>query len=204
VIDGPILGQRRLAERWTLTIDGEKPTSASSLETATKFYGQRDGRIAFRRSVAIHSLQFNHQPLDFFSASSLSLWDFSDFHHAHCPAKKAVRRTGGIVRRLPLYLNRLSGPDRPLADLLERSFRSAQGLDRGEAQRHFVSLGEGRITAAKGRPPAQRARQAACRQKAKLPPALRGRRIPGLVNQSFGPSPALGETISAYLFIIAT
>ena len=44
--------------------------------------------------------KFNHQPLDLFSASSLSLRDFSDFHHAHTDDSESARsRRAGVRHR---------------------------------------------------------------------------------------------------------
>jgi hypothetical protein len=41
--------------------------------------------------------KLKHQSPDLFSASSLSLGDFSVFHHAHSPAKKPRHEQVGMV-----------------------------------------------------------------------------------------------------------
>jgi hypothetical protein len=65
---------------------------------------------------------------------------------------------------------------------------------------------EGRITAAKAPPRRRSATRAKCRKRAKAPSALRRRRIPVLVNQSFGPSfsGAFGNEPDPSLLIIST
>src|SRR6516164_1619330 len=71
-------------------------TSASSREKAPKLLST--ARWADKYSVVPSQstrFKFNHQPLDLFSASSLSLRDFSDFHHAHIDDSESARSPEG-------------------------------------------------------------------------------------------------------------
>jgi hypothetical protein len=68
----------------------------------------------------------------------------------------------------------------------DRAGQLSEEIDELRKKSHLFSFGKDRITAIKGQPRAQSARQAECRQRVRSPPAPRRHRIPELVNQSFG------------------